>query len=432
MTIDLDKNTIVCGDNLDWLTLIPDNSIDLCYIDPPFFSNANYEIVWGNGAEVASFGDKFAGGIQHYIDWMRPRIEQIHRVLKDSGSIFLHCDWHASHRLRCLLDDIFGENNFVNEVIWKYSRWSNVTRNFQKMHDNIYFYAKDKNNYTFNVLMQEYSNIKYIENTIREKKDGKLVRVKDENGNYVKRQKENKGVPMHDVWTDINFIPPTGKERIGYKTQKPIKLIERILECATNENDLVLDCFAGGFTTANACANLNRKFICGDISPVSVQIGADRLLSLCPNTDFEIKGMPRSINSLKKLNEDKFAELVCAVMGWECRKRSEEGGRAAWDGNKNPIEIKNSVGKSDVRELHSRVIADKKKYGAIVGWKFSREAIEYVTELKNEHGVTIELKDAEKILASLILPEERSEKIQKLYEGRKPKFRRDTSYNVPT
>ena len=117
ITIDLYKNTIVCGDccneqGVGWLNAIPDNTIDLIYIDPPFFSNKNYEIVWGNGYEERSFEDRFKGGIEHYIAWMKPKIKEAKRVLKDTGSIFLHCDWHASHRLRCLLDDVFGEKKF--------------------------------------------------------------------------------------------------------------------------------------------------------------------------------------------------------------------------------------------------------------------------------------------------------------------------------
>jgi hypothetical protein len=102
---------------LEWLNWIPDESVQTCYIDPPFFSNANYEKIWGNGWEVASFKDRFAGGIEHYIAWIKERIILIHKKLKKTGVIFLHCDWHASHRLRVLLDEVFGEENFVNEIV---------------------------------------------------------------------------------------------------------------------------------------------------------------------------------------------------------------------------------------------------------------------------------------------------------------------------
>ena len=441
MKIDLDKNTIVCGDNDTWLKDIPNNSIDLCYIDPPFFSNATYEIIWGNGAEVASFGDRFAGGIQHYIDWMRPRIEQIHRVLKDTGSIFLHCDWHASHRLRCLLDEVFGENSFKNEIIWHYGqRMMHKIKHINRKHDNIFWYTKNPKKYKFNQITEPYDSFEEIRSWRGTKFDGQGEEYYEADGGrnkprYRRYLKDiiKEGKAVCDVW-HFRIIGSKDKERLGYKTQKPLKLIERIINCATDENDLVLDCFAGGFTTANACANLNRKFICGDVSPVACKIGSDRIFALCPETDFDIKGLPRSIKEFKGLSGNSFAELICDVMGWDCNPlQTGDGGKDAWDGNRNPIEIKNgfknSVGRPVVQKLHSRIISDKKKYGAIVGWNFSRQAIEYVAELKNEHGVTIELKDAEKILAPLILPEERSEKIQKLYEERKPKFQRDDSYN---
>ena len=120
LSIDVSKNNIMVGDCLDWLKEIPSKSVDMCYIDPPFFSNRNYEIIWGNGYELRSFGDRWKGGVKTYIVWMEERVKQIHRVLKDTGSIFLHCDWRASHRLRVMLDDVFGERNFVNEIIWCY------------------------------------------------------------------------------------------------------------------------------------------------------------------------------------------------------------------------------------------------------------------------------------------------------------------------
>lgn len=450
MKIDPHKNTIVCGDNLEWLNWIPDESVDMCYIDPPFFSNQNYEIIWGNGAEVASFGDRFSGGIEKYIDWMKPRIELIHQKLKPTGSIFLHCDRHASHRLRYQLDEIFGEKNFVNEIVWHYRTFQGQVKKYlAHKHDTILFYRVG-HKYTFNQIYDT-----DVSDTYDSGRWGKYL----QNGNQILGNKmppdkrfqrylnkfikktgrkpypnevilELQGQPIDDVW-DIKAVNINdNSERMGYKTQKPLSLIERIIQCGTNENDMVLDCFGGGMTTANACSNLNRKFITGDVSPVAVQIGADRIHALCPDTKFEIKGLPQSVEQFKSLDGHEFAELICDVMGWTCNpKKTNDGGKDAWDGNKNPIEIKNgfknSVGRTIVQKLHSRIIADKKKYGAIVGWKFSRQAIEYVADLKNNHNVNIELKDAENILASLILPELRSKKIQKLYEEKRVKFQKN-------
>lgn len=155
MIIDPSKNSIVCGDNLEWLKWLPDNSVDVCYIDPPFFSNRTYEVIWGNGYETRSFGDRFSGGIGHYIEWMRPRVELIYRKLKPVSAIFLHCDWHAVHRLRCMLEDIFGENSFVNEIYWKRQNSHNDAKHkFPDIVDTILFFKKG--NFVFKPIYQSH------------------------------------------------------------------------------------------------------------------------------------------------------------------------------------------------------------------------------------------------------------------------------------
>ncbi len=163
MEIDLSKNTVVCGDNLEWLNWISDGSVDLCYIDPPFFSNRNYEIIWGNGYETRSFGDRFSGGIKRYIEWMEERIKIIHCKLKNSGAIFLHCDTNANHRLRVSLDEIFGEQNFKNQISWKRCDSHNDSKKqFSAVTDTILFYQKT-NAFSFNI---QYTN--HAEKTLKE------------------------------------------------------------------------------------------------------------------------------------------------------------------------------------------------------------------------------------------------------------------------
>jgi len=302
LNFDLEKNSIVCGDCCNergkgWLNFIPDNSIDLIYIDPPFFSNKNYEIVWGNGFEERSFGDRWKGGIAHYIKWMKPKIKEAKRVLTNTGSIFFHCDWHASHRLRCLLDEVFDEKKFRNEIIWHYGeRMMGRSNFFDRKHDSILFYSKGKNK--FYGYREEYSL-----DEIRSWRGTKF----DKNGEYTLRDGgkgkprykayvkdiQKKGRAVSDVW-DIKILGSASKERIGYKTQKPKALLERIIHCASKENDLILDFFGGGGTTAEVCADLNRKFIIGDVSPVAVRLTADRL-SAHGYRNYEIKALP-SIN----------------------------------------------------------------------------------------------------------------------------------------
>ena len=264
-------------------------------------------------------------------------------------------------------------------------------------------------------------------NDIREKyKEKCKVLYKIVNGKKYKRKNDQGRIPFD--WFEIPILTNTAKERIGYKTQKPLALIERIIKCSTNENDIILDCFGGGMTTAHACANLNRKFITGDVSPVAIKIGADRLYSLCPETQFEIKGLPQTIKQFNALDGHKFADLICDVMGWKSNpKKTGDGGIDGWDGNKNPVEIKNhksSIGRPVIQKLHSAIISENKKTGVIVAWKYSKDAKEYVAELKQKHKIEIILKNAEEILAPLLIPEERSEKIKKLYEEKKVKFQR--------
>ncbi|MDE0118661.1 MAG: site-specific DNA-methyltransferase, partial [Bdellovibrionales bacterium] len=278
LKFNLEKNSIVCGDCCNeegngWLNFIPDNSVDLIYIDPPFFSNKNYEIVWGNGFEVRSFGDRWKGGIEHYIDWMKPKLEQAKRVLKDTGVIVFHCDKNASHKIRCLLDDRFGGNNFVNEIIWYYRKWTNSPNIFQQNHDNIYIYKKDKP-YIFNPKYQDAKDVRdWKLNTVKDNgkrinqiiiydeqktekafKEGR-IKFKKEDLRVVHRKKNE--VAMDDVW-DLGVLSSNSPERIGYKTQKPERLICRFIECFSNEQSIVLDFFGGGGTTAKVCSDLNR------------------------------------------------------------------------------------------------------------------------------------------------------------------------------
>ena len=155
LKLDMTKNNVICGDCEEWLKYVPNNSVDLIYIDPPFFSNKNYEIIWGNGFELRSFGDRWKGGINHYISWMKPKLIEAHRILKDTGSIALHCDKHANHYLRLLLDETFEAKNFVNEIIWWYKGGLKNSHNLlPQQHDSIYVYKKGEK-LNFNLLRKD-------------------------------------------------------------------------------------------------------------------------------------------------------------------------------------------------------------------------------------------------------------------------------------
>ena len=260
--------------NGDCLIAIPkhieSNSVDLIYLDPPFFSGKQYEIIWGNGAELRAYGDRFKGGINHYIEWMRPRIEQCCNVLKKTGSFYLHCDKHASHYLKVMCDEIFGSKNFRNEIIWCYRGAGTPKKDFARRHDNILRYSKTKD-YIFNVddVRGEYAKatkerFKHHIGNIRQGKDFGLQTL-HEKGKHP------------DDWWEIQPISPSSRDRIGYPTQKPEKLLEKIILASSNKGDLILDPFVGGGTTVAVANRLNRYYIGIDVSTIACIVSYKRL-----------------------------------------------------------------------------------------------------------------------------------------------------------
>jgi DNA modification methylase len=162
--LDFTVNKLILGDNLEILKTIPDNYVDLIYLDPPFFSNRNYEVIWGDTGEIRSFQDRWSGGISHYIDWLKERVEEMYRVLKSTGSIFLHCDWHASHYIKTqILDNLFEYSNFRGEIIWQRTNaHSDAKKKLAVLSDSIFYYTKS-NKFTFNPIYTELSD-KYVGN----------------------------------------------------------------------------------------------------------------------------------------------------------------------------------------------------------------------------------------------------------------------------
>ena len=336
------ENTLYYGDNLDILRrYIPDESVDLVYLDPPFKSNQNYNILFKeqNGSRSASQirafedtwtwtqeseaiyselvlkGDKVADCLKAfrtfmgpcdmlaYLVMMAPRLVELRRVMKPTASIYLHCDPTASHYLKLLMDAIFGAKSFRNEIIWHYRRWTAVANRFQKLHDVILFYCKSEKCF-FNPLYEPYGE--WI------KKD---YRYKDENGRRWrwhtvkgKRYKvylddEEKGVKIGDVWT----MPPIGstaKERIGYPTQKPEALLERIIKASSREGDFILDPFCGCGTTIIAAQKLSRRWIGIDITHLAINLMKYRLIdTFGDKIEFKVIGEPAALPDARTLAE---------------------------------------------------------------------------------------------------------------------------------
>ena len=237
---------IECQDNLDFMKTISDSSIDLIYCD----------ILFGTGRKFSDYQDlkSIKSDIEeHYI----PRLKEMFRILKDTGTIYLHMDTKINHWIRCIMDDIFGYDNMRNEIIWFYNTAPRKKLDFGKRHDIIYRYSKT-DNYKFNAIREPYS-------------------LTAPRGYEKEKYYHSEGKVIGDVW-QINILGQNDKkERVGYDTQKPKSLIERIVKSSSDEGDIVADFYAGSHTTGVVALSLNRKYIGCDINPRSLEIGIKRL-----------------------------------------------------------------------------------------------------------------------------------------------------------
>ena len=356
-TLNFADRTIWTGDNLDILRGLNSASVDFIYLDPPFNSNRNYAAPVGSAAAGAAFKDTWtlsdldvawmgliadeqpamyqvlqtAGlthgkGMQSYLCMMAVRLLEMRRVLKDTGSIYLHCDPTASHYLKLLMDSIYGQECFRSEITWKRTSAHSDTRQGRRQHgrvrDLILFYTKS-GEWTWNPIFTEYDPA-YIERSYKYFEPGTNRRYRLDNltgpggaakgnpqyevmgvtrywrysqermqelvdaGRVVQRRPgavpaykryldEMPGVPLQDLWTDISPLQAQSKERIGYPTQKPLALLERIIKASSNEGDVVLDPFCGCATACVAAENLGRRWIGIDISPKAVELVNMRL-----------------------------------------------------------------------------------------------------------------------------------------------------------
>ena len=266
-------NTIVYADNLAWLQSMPEGAVDLIYIDPPFntgraqsreslktiqdeqggdrtgFQGRRYRTVRIGSAD---FADRF----DDYLAFLAPRLQQAARVLRPNGSFFLHVDYREVHYCKVLLDEIFGRDSFINEIVWAYDYGARSRSRWSAKHDNILWYARNPAEYTFN--------------------HGEMDRIPYMAPGLVGPDKAARGKTPTDVWWHT-IVATGGREKTGYPTQKPLGILERIIKVHSNPGDLVLDFFAGSGTTGEAAAKHGRQFIMVDNNPEAVRVMAKRL-----------------------------------------------------------------------------------------------------------------------------------------------------------
>jgi site-specific DNA-methyltransferase (adenine-specific) len=267
---------VLLGDCREILKSLGDASVDLAYLDPPFFTQKTHSLSPRDNRAEYSFEDRW-DTLADYLAFMREALRACRRVLKETGSIFLHCDRSAAHHLRLMLDQVFGAEHFQSEIIWAYRRWSSAKKGLLNGHQTIYFYSKTAD-FKFNTIYTEYSPTTNVDQILQARVrngHGKATYLRDEAGEVV-IGKEKQGVPLADVW-NIPFLNPKAKERVGYPTQKPILLLERIVAIATDPGDCVLDPFCGSGTTLVAAKLLNRDSIGIDISADAVRLAEERL-----------------------------------------------------------------------------------------------------------------------------------------------------------
>ena len=279
-------NTIYLGDNYSILHGLPSDSIALIYIDPPFNTGKTQARTQlktvrseagdrtgfkGQRYQTVRLGQRaFSDTFDDYLEFLEPRLREAHRLLAPNGSLYFHIDYREVHYCKLLLDEIFGRAAFLNEIIWAYDYGARTRKKWPAKHDNILSYAKDPENYIFNVA--DIDRIPYMAPGL------------------VGPEKAARGKLPTDTWW-MTIVSPTGKEKTGYPTQKPLGLLKRIVAASSNPGDTVLDFFAGSGTTGEAAFQLGRQFILVDNNPQALEVMRRRF---APRTDIEWRGLAES------------------------------------------------------------------------------------------------------------------------------------------
>jgi site-specific DNA-methyltransferase (adenine-specific) len=447
----IDTRVIYCGDCLDQLRKLPDACIDLIYIDPPFNSNRNYEVFWGEAKEKRAFEDRHAS-THAYIDFMRPRCVELARVLKKTGSFYYHCDWHASHYVKVMLDQLLGQNNFQSEIIWRRNPAKGLAfTGFPNNHDSIFFYGGG-NTITFNRPIQKYDPDNLDEKTAAKYSlrdpDGRRYQLTSllnpatdrpnltyeflgvtrvwrwtkermqqayEQGlviqpstgavpRFKRYLDEQEGKPIDTIWTDIPPLNSQAQERLGYPTQKPLALLERIIRASSNENDVVLDAFCGCGTALVAAEKLKRQWIGIDISPTACRVMAKRLRDETTLREdeklwkigrgFIVRDLPWTEEQLRKIPPFEFENWAVIALGGVPNKA--QVGDMGIDGRIFPISSmpkkrpdalpfmdewypiqvkqKDKIGRPDVDAFEAVMLRENRKKGFLVAFGYTADA----------------------------------------------------------
>jgi adenine-specific DNA-methyltransferase len=431
-------NLIIRGECISACAYLKEQNIkvDLVYIDPPFASGADYakkvflrpkpkiaEAIQVaetelNNQDLKAFEEKMYGDIwqkEDYLNWLFENLMAIKSILSDTGSIFLHLDWHISHYAKILMDEVFGEENLVNEIIWWYPSGSDPSKNFNRKHDNIFWYTKNKDSdYTFNFndVAIPYNDVQ----TARfrewdEEKQNWFYWNKNPRGERVKTFKKL-GIGEYDVW-NIG-IDATGNKNIGYATSKPPKLLERIIKAASNKDMLIADFFGGSGITAKVAHDLGRKFIHTDVGLNSIQIVRDRLKN--QNAQFKVLDIQDGLSLFRNPQQtmDKLSQLIPGL-----QKKTKALGKF-WYGNiintkdgNVPVYIPNLINSQEKtfhlqllhQIIHQEIPQLKSPIKKVIAYYVdieNRQEIDNYIKKNNLSGVEIELLDLKNLLHHVV------------------------------
>lgn len=429
---DNNDNKIIRGECLSACAYLKENNIeiDLVYIDPPFASGADYakkvyirrnpkvaELIQKAETELEdtdlkNFEEKMYGDVwdkEKYLNWMYENLMAIKSVMSPTASIYVHLDWHIGHYVKILMDEIFGEENFLNEIIWHYTnKMSRNSKDFARAHDTVFFYKKSETN-CFNEIKIERNDP--VKQSKRVWEDGKNMRARDSDGNIIYELSHE--IKANDVWS-IPFVASTDTQREDYATQKPEALLERIIQASSNERMLIADFFGGSGVTAAVAHKLGRRFIHVDVGINSIQTTRDRLAALDASFDvLEVQdGVSLFRNPVQTM--DKLKKLVSGLRNEDRLDKFWEGAIQTTREGMMPVYIPNLMDSStkllDI-VLINRVIREaipdlpdgvKKVIVYYIDISDRTEIEKFIKEY-NDTAVEIELRSMSELLSEIII-----------------------------
>ena len=412
----LHNNTIIRGECLSACAYLKEKGIkvDLVYIDPPFASGADYakkvylrrnpkvaeaikqaetEI---DSDEIRGFEEKMYGDVwdkERYLNWMYENLMAIKSVMSETASIYVHLDWHIGHYVKILLDEIFGEDNFINEIIWHYADYmqGNATNALPKKHDNIYFYSKS-DEYYYKRVTEKLSSPIRRNKVVWNKETQALEVARDEDGKIIYSDFNEKF--LDSVWNigQTAVTRKTSREFLGYATQKPEALLERIIKASSNEGMLIADFFGGSGVTATVAHKLGRRFIHCDIGINSIETARDRLRKA--GAAFEVLEVKDGVSLYRNPVQtmDKLKSLILGL-------RNEERLDKFWEGSINDT-------KEGMMPVYLPNLMDTKKVIIYYIDITSKEEIEQFIKEQNDTLIKIELRDLKNILDNVVVEDE--------------------------